>query len=63
MRIGDRVHLNGYPNKGGIISKKIKDKLFGGNGYEVHWDDGDTTRNNERTLCQCKNGECASSPE
>ncbi len=56
MKVKDRIHLNGWPDKHGTIDT-IKDTPFGKR-YIVSWEDGDTTRNSIETLCLCTDRHC-----
>ena len=56
MKIKDRIHLNGYPDKQGVISD-IKQSPFG-ESYMIAWDNSRTSRNPAITLCQCIDRHC-----
>ncbi len=50
MKVGDKIHLNGWHAKKGTVIKA--------NRLTVKWENGNITHNDERTLCQCQNKHC-----
>ena len=50
MKVGDKIHLDGYLNKRGVITETFKDNLWGNTSHKVKWNSGKITVNNEKTL-------------